>query len=76
MQTSRSKSTSNLEYDVIHNPNQVVVYRKILLRKLGKPLFKVFKNKIARVTENTIITEKGKGHQEKPYFSKTKIYVS
>ena len=32
-QTSRSKSTINLEYDVIHNPNKVVVYRKILLRK-------------------------------------------
>ena len=32
-QTGRSYSTSNLEYEVIHNPNKVVVYRRTLLRK-------------------------------------------
>ena len=32
-QTSRPKPTSNLEYDVIHKPNKVAVYRKILHRK-------------------------------------------
>ena len=52
--------TSNLEFDLIHCPEKVVVYRKILDRKSGRPLFKRFNEKIVKVTNNTYITENGK----------------
>ena len=41
-QTSLPKLSSNLEYDVIHNPNKIVKYWKILLRKSVKTVFKEF----------------------------------
>ena len=52
--------TNNLEFDLIHYPEKVVVYRKILDRKSGRPLFKRFNGKIVKVTNNTYITENGK----------------
>ena len=52
--------TSNLDFDLIHYPEKVVVYRKILDRKSGRPLFKRFNGKIVKVTNNTYITENGK----------------
>ena len=52
--------TSNLEFDLIHYPEKVVVYRKILDRKSGRPLFKRFNGKIVKVTKNTNITNNGK----------------
>ena len=52
--------TSNLEFDLIHYPEKVVVYRKILDRKSGRPLFKRFNGKIVKVTNNTYITGNGK----------------
>ena len=52
--------TSNLEFDLIHYPEKVVVYRKFLDRKSGRPLFKRFNGKIVKVTNNTYITENGK----------------
>ena len=59
MPVQRTK-TSNLEFDLIHHPEKVVVYRKILVRKSGRPLFKQFNGKIIKVTNNTYITENGK----------------
>ena len=42
-QTSLPKPSINLKYDFIHDPNKVVVYWKILLRKKSvKPVFKEF----------------------------------
>ena len=41
-QTSLPKPSTNLEYDVILNPNKIVVFWKILLRKSVKPVFKEF----------------------------------
>ena len=52
--------TSNLEFELIHYPEKVVVYRKILDRKSARPLFKRFNGKIVKVTNNTYITENGK----------------
>ena len=52
--------TSNLELDLIHYPEKAVVYRKILDRKSGRPLFKLFNGKIVKVTTKTYITENGK----------------
>ena len=40
--------TSNLEFDLIHYPEKVVVYRKILDRKSGRPLFKRFMGKLLK----------------------------
>ena len=37
-----------------------MVYRKILDRRSGRPLFKRFNGKIVKVTNNTYITENGK----------------
>ena len=54
------KKTSNLEFDLTHYPEKVVVYWKILDRKSGRPLFKRFNGKIVKVTNNTYITENGK----------------
>ena len=52
--------TSNLEFDLIHYPQKVIVYRKILDRKSGRPLFKLFNGKIVKNTYNTYNTEDGK----------------
>ena len=52
--------TSNLKFDLIHYPEKIVAYRKILDRKSGRPLFKRFNGKIVKVTNNTYITENGK----------------
>ena len=52
--------TSNLEFHLIHYPEKVVVYRKILDRRTGCPLFKRFNGKIVKVTKNSYITENGK----------------
>ena len=49
--------TSNLEFDLIHHPEKVVVYRKILDKKSGRPLFKLFKWKSVKITKNSYITE-------------------
>ena len=52
--------TSNLEFDLIRYPEKVVVYRKTLDRKSGRPLFKRFNGKIVKITNKTYITETGK----------------
>ena len=59
MPEHRTKS-SNLEFNLIQYPEKVVVYRKILDRKSGRPLFKRFNEKIVKVTNKTYITENGK----------------
>ena len=51
---------SNLEFDLIHYPEKVVVYREILDRKSSRPLFKLFNGKIVKITNNTYNTENGK----------------
>ena len=56
--TEQRQKTSNLEFDFIHYPEKVVVYRKILGGKLGKPLFKLFYGKVVEITNNTFITDK------------------
>ena len=57
---SSSKSKSNIEQLLLSNPNQAEIFRKVLNRRSGKQLFKPFKDKITKTTNNTCITEKGK----------------
>ena len=65
--------TSNLEFDLIHYPEKEVVYRKILDRKSGRPLFERLNGKIVEVTNNTYITENGKVIRKNPLSLKPKF---
>ena len=55
----RLSKTRKLEKLVLQDPLRVKIFRKFLDRKLGKPLFKLAKIKITRVTDHTYITDKG-----------------
>ena len=57
---SCSKSKSNIEQFLLYNPNQVEIFRKVLDRRSGKQLFKLFSDKITKVTNSSFITEKWK----------------
>ena len=56
----RLSKTRKLEKLVLQDPLGVKIFRKDLDRKSGKPLFKLAKIKITRVTDHTYITDKGK----------------
>ena len=65
--SSRPKSlskTRKLEKFVLQDPLRVKIFRKVLDRKSGKPLFKLAKIKITRVTDHTYITDKGKVYRK------------
>ena len=52
------------------------VFRKIIDRQSGKPLFKLAKFKITRITDHTYVTDKGKVYRKnhvclKPNFNNT-----
>ena len=46
------------------DPNRVKVFRKIIDRQCGKPLFKSAKLKIVRVTDHTYVTDTGKVYRK------------
>ena len=52
----RPSGMNTLESLLLHSPDSVKVYRKCLDRNSGKPLYKLAKFKIVRVTNNTYIT--------------------
>ena len=56
----RLSKTRKLEKLVLQDPLRVKIFRKVLDRKSGKPLFKLAKIKITRVTDHTYITDKEK----------------
>ena len=56
----RLSKTRKLEKLVLKDPLRFKILRKVLDRKSGKPLFKLAKIKITRVTDHTHITDKGK----------------
>ena len=60
----RFSKTRKLEKLVLQDPLRVKIFRKVLDRKSGKPLFKLAKIKITRVTDHTYITEKGKVYRK------------
>ena len=60
VQPTRLSRTSKLENLLLSDPGRVQVFRKIIDRQSGKPLYKLTKFKIVRVTDHTYITDKGK----------------
>ena len=60
----RLSKTRKLEKLVLQDPLRVKIFRKILDRKSGKPLFKLAKIKITRVTDHTYITDRGKVYRK------------
>ena len=60
----RLSKTRKLEKLVLQDPLRVKIFRKVLDRNSGKPLFKLAKIKITRVTDHTYITDKGKVYRK------------
>ena len=64
LQPRRQSKTSKLETLLLSDPTRVRVFRKIIDRQSGKPLFKLAKFKITRVTDHTYVTDKGKVYRK------------
>ena len=64
LQPRRQSKTSKLETLLLSDPTRVRVFRKIIDRQSGKPLFKLAKFKIIRVTDHTYVTDKGKVYRK------------
>ena len=64
VQPTRLSRTSKLENLLLSDPGRVKVFRKIIDRQSGKPLDKLTKFKIVRVTDHTYITDKGKVYRK------------
>ena len=60
----RLSKTRKLEKLILQDPLRVKIFRKLLDRKSGKPLFKLAKIKITRVTDHTYITDQGKVYRK------------
>ena len=60
----RLSKTRKLEKLVLQDPLRVKIFWKVLGRKSGKPLFKLAKINIIRVTDHTYITDKGKVYRK------------
>ena len=64
VQPTRLSRTSKLKNLLLSDPGRVKVFRKIIDRQSGKPLYKLTKFKIVRVTDHTYITDKGKVYRK------------
>ena len=64
VQTCRLSKTSKLENLLLSDPSRVKVCRKIIDRQSGKPLYKLTKFKIVRVTDHTYVTDNGKVYRK------------
>ena len=64
VQPRRLSKTSKLEILLLSDPSRVKVFRKIIDRQSGKPLYKMTKFKIVRVTDHTYVTDKGKAYRK------------
>ena len=64
LQSRRQSKTSKLETLLLSDPSRVRVFRKIVDRQSSKPLFKLAKFKITRITDHTYVTDKGKVYQK------------
>ena len=58
-QPRRPTKTSKLEKLLLSDPSRVRVFRKIIDRQSGKPLYKTAKIKITQITDHTYVTDKG-----------------
>ena len=61
---SVSRIVNRIEKLVLQDPLRVKIFRKVLDQNSGKPLFKLAKIKITRVTDHTYITDKGKVYRK------------
>ena len=64
MQPRRLSKTSKLENLLLSDPSRVKVFRKIIDRQSWKPLYKLTKFKIVRVTDHTYVTDNGKVYRK------------
>ena len=64
LQPRRQSKTSQLETLLLSDSSRVRVFRKIVDCQSGKPLFKLAKFKITRITDHTYVTDKGKVYQK------------
>ena len=64
LQPRRQSQTSKLETLLLSDPSRVRVFRKIIDRQSGKPLFKLAKFKITRIADHTYVTDKGKVYRK------------
>ena len=64
---ARLKQLENL---LLSDPSRVRVFRKIIDRQSGKPLYKPAKFKITQITDHTYVTEKGKIYRKIHVFHK------
>ena len=64
VQPRRLTKTSKLENLLLSDPRRVKVFRKIIDRQSGKPLYKLTKFKIVRVTDHTYVTDNGKVYRK------------
>ena len=71
VQTTRPSRTSKLENLLLSDPGRVKVFRKNIDRQSGKPLYKLTKFKIVRVTDHTYITNNGKVYRKNHICLKT-----
>ena len=62
--SKRLSKTRKLEKLVLQDPLRVKIFRKMLDRKSGKPLFKLTKIKSTRITDHTYITDKEKVYRK------------
>ena len=64
VQPRRLSKTSKLENLLMSDPSRVKVFRKIIDRQSGKPLYKLTKFKIVCVTDHTYVTDTGKVYRK------------
>ena len=64
LQPRRQSKTSKLETLLLSDSSRVRVFRKIVDRQSGKPLFKLAKFKITHITDHTYVTDKGKVYRK------------
>ena len=76
VQPRRLSKTSKLENLLMSDPSRVKSLGKLLIVNRGKPLYKLTKFKIVRVTDHTYVTDNGKVYRKnhiclKPYYRST-----
>ena len=70
LQPRRRTKSSKLEKIFLSDPSRVRVFRKIIDRQSGKPLYKTAKFKITQINHHTYVTDKGKAYHKNHVFLK------
>ena len=64
LQPRRPTKTSKLETLLLSDPSRVRVFRKIIDRESGKPLYKPANLKVTQITDHTYVTDEGKVYRK------------